>query len=76
MKLRYIFLTIGLIVLAHLIVLFVCFYQPSGDGKAARPEKLSKNTEEVSGSTEFRQIVISSASDSWNESSILHKVSE
>lgn len=29
MKLKYIFLTIGLIVLAHLVVLFVCFYQPS-----------------------------------------------
>ena len=32
MKLKYIILTIGLIVLAHLIILFVCFYQPA-DGK-------------------------------------------
>lgn len=29
MKLRYVFLTIGLIVLAHLVILFVFFYQPS-----------------------------------------------
>ncbi|MBO4648586.1 MAG: D-alanyl-D-alanine carboxypeptidase [Lentisphaeria bacterium] len=28
MKLRYVFLTIGLIVLAHLVILFVFFYQP------------------------------------------------
>jgi len=39
-KLKYIFLTIGLIVLAHLVVLFVCFYQPSEKGKEpAVPEK-------------------------------------
>ncbi|MBO4631779.1 MAG: D-alanyl-D-alanine carboxypeptidase, partial [Lentisphaeria bacterium] len=60
MKLRYIFLTIGLIVLAHLIVLFVCFYQPSGDGKAARPEKLSKNTEEVKKEAPSASAVVSS----------------
>ena len=47
MKLRYIFLTIGLIVLAHLIVLFVCFYQPSGEREAAKPEKLSKTAAEI-----------------------------
>ena len=42
MKLKYIFLTIGLIVLAHLVVLFVCFYQPSEKGKEpAAPEKNS-----------------------------------
>ena len=40
MKLKYIFLTIGLIVLAHLVILFVCFYQPSDGGKKAQPEKL------------------------------------
>ena len=40
MKLKYIILTIGLIVLAHLIILFVCFYQPA-DGTASNvPEKL------------------------------------
>lgn len=39
MKLKYIVLTISLIVLAHLIILFVCFYQPS-DGKSSNvPEK-------------------------------------
>lgn len=40
MKLKYIFLTIGLIVLAHLIVLFVCFYQPADSGTPVVPEKL------------------------------------
>ena len=38
MKLRYVFLTIGLIVLAHLIILIVCFYQPSA-GNADNLEK-------------------------------------
>ena len=40
MKLKYIFLTIGLIVLAHLVILFVCFYQPSDSGKSGVQEKL------------------------------------
>ena len=40
MKLRYIFLTIALIVLAHLIVLYICFHQPGNEKKPAVPEKL------------------------------------
>ena len=40
MKLKYIVLTIGLIVLAHLIILFVCFYQPADSKTSNVPEKL------------------------------------
>ncbi|MBE6371393.1 MAG: D-alanyl-D-alanine carboxypeptidase, partial [Lentisphaerae bacterium] len=40
MKLKYIILTIGLIVLAHLIILFVCFYQPDDSKTSNVPEKL------------------------------------
>lgn len=45
MKLKYVILTIGLIVLAHLVVLFVCFYQPSENktAPAPAPEKTGKN---------------------------------
>ena len=42
MKLKYIILTISLIVLAHLIILFVCFYQPSDAGSSNVPEKEEK----------------------------------
>ena len=40
MKLRYIFLTIALIVVAHLVVLYICFHQPEGEKSAKAPEKL------------------------------------
>ncbi|MBQ6598188.1 MAG: hypothetical protein IJH79_11605, partial [Lentisphaeria bacterium] len=39
MKLKYIILTIGLIVLAHLVILFVCFYQPADEESSNVPEK-------------------------------------
>ncbi len=40
MKLRYIFLTIGLIVLAHIVVLFICFHSSDpADGKTVPDKK-------------------------------------
>ena len=45
MKLRYVFLTIGLIVLAHLVILFVFFYQPeSKPEQTETPQTPAKTT--------------------------------
>ena len=51
MKLRYIFLTIGLIVLAHVVVLYICFHQSESDTPAVT-EKTQKPAASSDGQSE------------------------
>ncbi|MBQ9338441.1 MAG: D-alanyl-D-alanine carboxypeptidase [Lentisphaeria bacterium] len=47
MKLRYIFLTIGLIVLAHIIVLYICFHQTDSEEQTVQKQDSAEQKKTV-----------------------------